>query len=453
MCQLAIVAQNVRRAQRVVDALRIRIPCHITAVTTSELETIHPKHFWADLWIVDFTMVDNIAEHWFTRFSRINPNAAIIGITTVGKPLLAEAILQLGVDDLLPMSETDEFSGELVEQLVNKIAAQDRLAGMQKKLRGEMRQSQIVARSKPMLEIMQRLPSLAASRSAILLTGETGTGKELLARAIHYLGPRSDKPFVTVDCGALPESLIENELFGHSRGAYTDARNFSPGLIQEADGGTLFFDEVETLPLAVQSRFLHLLQEHQYRPLGQAKYVSVDVRVIAATNKDLAAAVAEKIFRQDLYYRLNVVPLFIPPLRERKKDIPALISHFMQKHAPDLAELPEISAENMQHCLAYDWPGNIRELENKVQEWLILPSSECWWEPPMPASGKSRPIRTLADIRKEAVAQCEHAYLKSLMALAQGNISAAAKLAGMHRKNLAHLLKKYNLEARHFRVA
>jgi len=448
MCQLAIVAANERRAQRLGDALRNRIPCTVAAVTAAGLESIRQNNFPVDLWIVDFAAADKSAGCWLASVGRITPNAAIIGIMPAGKPLLTEAVLQLGVDDVLPAP--DEFPGELIEQLVHKIAAQDRLTAMQKRLRGEMRQSRIVAKSKPMREIMQRLPNLAASMAAVLITGETGTGKELFARAIHYLGPRCDKPFVIVDCGALPEGLIENELFGHSRGAYTDARNFSPGLIQEADGGTLFFDEVETLPLAVQSRFLHLLQEHQYRPLGQAKYIAVDVRVIAATNRELAGAVAEKIFRQDLYYRLNVVPLCIPPLRERKKDIPTLINHFMQKHAPDLPEPPEISAENMQHCLAYDWPGNIRELENKVQEWLTLPGSERRLE--MPTAGKSQSIRTLAEMRKEAVTPCERAYLQSLMTMAHGNISAAAKTAGIHRKNLAHLLKKYDFEARRFRV-
>ena len=449
MCQLAIVAVNVRRVQRLADALRNKIACTVTSITAARLEALHQNDFPADLWIVDFAAADENAGRWLSDLGRINPNAAIIGILSAKDPLFNEAILQLGVDEAL--LTLDELSDEFIEQLVNKIAAQDRLTAMQKRLRGEMRQSQIVAKSKPMREIMQRLPNLAASMAAVLITGETGTGKELFARAIHYLGPRSDKPFVTVDCGALPEGLIENELFGHSRGAYTDARNFSPGLIQEADGGTLFFDEVETLPLAVQSRFLHLLQEHQYRPLGQAKYVTVDVRVIAATNRELAGAVAEKIFRQDLYYRLNVVPLCIPPLRERKKDIPALIKHFMQKYAPDLPDPPEISAEHLQHCLAYDWPGNIRELENKVQEWLTLPCSERRLE--MPANGKSQTIRTLAAMRKEAVTQCERAYLQSLMTMAHGNISAAAKVAGIHRKNLAHLLKKYDFEARRFRSA
>lgn len=449
MCQLVIVAPHEMRAQRIADALCNRIPCNALTVTSSELEPIRPNNFRADLWIVDFITGDKSVERWLANLGRINPNAAIIGILPAEDPLLREATLQLGVDDVL-LTE-DEFSSEFIEQLVNKIVAQDRLTAMQRRLRGDMRQSQIVAKSKSMRDIMQRLPNLAISTATILITGETGTGKELLARASHYLGPRCDKPFVTVDCGALPEGLIENELFGHSRGAYTDARNGSPGLIQEADGGTLFLDEVETLPLQAQSRFLHLLQERQYRPLGQAKYVTVDVRVIAATNKNLGEAVEGKAFRQDLYYRLSVVPLSIPPLRERKKDIPALINHFLQKHAPDLPDPPEISTAIMQHCLAYDWPGNVRELENKVQEWLTLPSSERWLE--MPTASKSQTIRTLAEMRKEAVAQYERAYLQSLMTMAHGNISAAAKVAGIHRKNLAHLLKKYDFEARRFRVA
>lgn len=450
MCQLVIVAPHEMRAQRIADALCNRVPCNVSTVTASGLEPIRPSNFRVDLWIIDFMTGDKSVERWLVNLGRINPNAASIGILPAGNPLRSEAALQLGVDDVL-LTE-DEFSGEFIERLVNKIVTQDRLTAMQKRLRSEMRQSQIVAKSKSMRDIMQRLPNLAISTATVLITGETGTGKELFARAIHYLGPRCDKPFVTVDCGALPEGLIENELFGHSRGAYTDARNGSPGLIQEADGGTLFIDEVETLPLQAQSRFLHLLQEHQYRPLGQAKYAAVDVRVIAATNKNLAEAVDEKTFRQDLYYRLSVVPLSIPPLRERKKDMPALLNHFIYKHSPDLASPPEISDEMMSYCLSYHWPGNIRELENKVQEWLSLPAFGSYREKTSFAHEKDQPTRTLGEVRKEAIKQCERAYLQNLMTMTRGNISAAAKIAGIHRKNLAHLLKKYAFEARRFRA-
>jgi DNA-binding NtrC family response regulator len=285
----------------------------------------------------------------------------------------------------------------------------------------------------------------------VLISGETGTGKELIARAIHYLGPRSGQPFITVDCGALPEHLVENELFGHARGAYTDAGAPFKGLVQEADGGTLFLDEVEALPLAVQSKLLRFLQERQYKPLGQVKYLAVDVRVVAATNLDLAKAVEKKTFREDLYYRLNVIRLRIPPLSKRKADIPALVQHFMQQYAPGTEPSPTLSEETKREWLAYHWPGNVRELENRVQEWLSVARDDFGYDPTSFSETAPKTIRTLAAVRHEALEHCERAYLQNLLSHTKGNLSAAARLAGIHRKSLSELLKRYGMDARRFR--
>ena len=332
-----------------------------------------------------------------------------------------------------------------IEELARKITLFDRLHAVQEKLQKEMHQQHIVVRSESMREIMNRLPQLAGTPSTVLITGETGTGKELIARAIHYLGPRAGRPFITVDCGTIPEHLVENELFGHTRGAYTDASSGFKGLIQEADGGTLFLDEVESLPLSVQTKLLRFLQERQYKPLGQSKYISVDVHVLAATNVDLAKFVGMKLFREDLYYRLKVIPLTIPPLRERRGDIPRLVRYFLRRYAGDRSAAMEIAPDTLGQWMEYDWPGNVRELENKIQEWLMMTDAGRLFEPPRSLEVANR-VYTLSEVRREALARSEEKYFRHLMTLTRGNISAAARVAKIDRKNLRALLRKHAIE-------
>jgi transcriptional regulator with GAF, ATPase, and Fis domain len=217
------------------------------------------------------------------------------------------------------------------------------------------------------------LPRIARSQVTVLILGETGTGKELMARAVHYLSPRSDKAFVPVNCGALPNELVENELFGHVAGAYTGAGNSSDGLIREADAGTLFLDEVDSLPPPAQAKLLRFLQEKEIRPVGARKSRKVDARVVAAANTDLREAVRARQFRADLFYRLNVVPLLLAPLRDRREDIPELAEHFAQKYAHQFSRpTPVISSAARQKLLTHSWWGNIRELENVVERAVLL---------------------------------------------------------------------------------
>jgi len=402
------------------------------------------------LLIVPLRFITSPAPQLFEKLARLHPQASVIAILPRSHPLSGEGIPPFGVDDILLCGEDEELSGPTVDALLQKIITLDRLQILQEKLRAEMGESQIIAKSRPMREIMQRLPQLAASTSTVLIIGETGTGKELIARAIHYLGTRSGQPFITVDCGTIPENLVENELFGHARGAYTGASNACKGLIQEADGGTLFLDEVEALPLPVQSKFLRFLQERQCKPLGQSKYSAVNVRVMAASNLDLSKAVEGKTFRKDLYYRLSVVPLYLPPLRERKADVPPLVQYFLRRYTHDAEEETLIPGDLLQGWLAYPWPGNVRELENKIQEWLTLGLMN---QPCCNTSGVetlSEPIRPLAEVRKEALACCHRAYLQNLLVQTHGNLSAAARRAGVHRKSLGQLLKKYGIIAKRF---
>jgi transcriptional regulator with PAS, ATPase and Fis domain len=341
--------------------------------------------------------------------------------------------------------------GQTAEYLLAKIDTLDRIACVQQRLQQKMNESRIIAKSRPMQDVLQKLPQLASTVSTVLITGETGTGKELIARAIHYLGERAGKPFITVDCGSIPETLIENELFGHVRGAYTTANTTTHGLIQEAEGGTVFLDEVEALPLSVQTKFLRFLQERQVRQLGQTKYNPIDVRIVSSTNGNLKDFVERSLFRQDLYYRLNVIPVYLPPLRDRKADIPDLVRYFVNRHtngAPCGITIPD---DVMQRWIEHDWPGNVRELENRVQEWLIQKTADTSSYTSLSTMSTSGEITTLGKVRDQALERSEQLYLRQLLSLTNGNISQAAKLAGIDRKNLAILLKKRGVDPRGFR--
>jgi two-component system, NtrC family, response regulator GlrR len=396
--------------------------------------------------IVDLESIPASYELYFEGLNRVRPDTHILAIRPRDGQHTLESALHNTVDEIVDRPVTADQVARTVEHVLGRVIVLHRVMAVQARLRKEMGQSQIIARSRKMREIMQRLPQLAESNSTVLITGETGTGKELVARAIHYLGPRAAKPFVTIDCGAIPEHLVENELFGHARGAYTDAGQASNGLLHEAEGGTLFLDEVEALQLAVQSKLMRFLQERQYKPLGQSSYVRVDARVLAATNVDLLGQVHANQFRSDLYYRLNVVPLFIPPLRERKTDIAPLVSFFLQRYADEEKAAPKIPPETLRAWMEYQWPGNVRELENKVQELVTSPSPAGGLDEQTVADRGSKSVGTLSELRKSVLSQHEQQYLDKLLISTRGNVSAAARVAGIDRKNLGLLLKKYCLD-------
>lgn len=442
MCQIGLVAKDAQLSEFIGNALQESVACQVIRLHDHDFNptTTHPFH----LLLIDWLVLEK-SPTFVERFTRGNPEATIILMVAEGYSHRAEVFAALGVEETIVFPEDKHQMRPAIASLSKKIASLDRLRTLQEKLRREMRQNQIVAKSRVMKELMCRLPLLSTCDSTILLTGETGTGKELIARAIHYLGPRAGKPFVTIDCGTLPDHLVENELFGHARGAYSGADHAGAGLIQEADGGTLFLDEVEALPMNMQAKFLRFLQERQYRPLGQSKYQSVDLHVIAATNQNLAQAVSQREFRQDLYYRLEGIKLFLPPLRERKADIPALANYFIKKHSHDGIPHPSAIPEDfIRSWLHYHWPGNVRELENKILALLMETPGEPVSKQKVFHTSKSS-IRPLFEVRNEALTQCDCAYLRELLAFAKGNLSAAARLAGIHRKSLAALLKKYGM--------
>lgn len=308
----------------------------------------------------------------------------------------------------------------------------------------------IISQSAVMEDLLQQARLVADSEAAVLIQSESGTGKELLARAIHKASRRRGKCFVAMNCSAIPETLLESELFGHMRGAFTGATQTHKGLFQTADGGTLFLDEIGDMSLALQAKLLRVLQEKEVRPVGSNEMIPVDVRVISATHRDLDQAVASGSFRQDLYYRLNVVTLVLPPLSQRPEDIPLLVRHFSQQVAERSGkELKTFSPEAMELLVGAQWPGNVRQLQNVVERTFALSTS-----PVIPASlvrkglhNQPSQVLSLAERRD----QFERDYLTQLLRMTQGNVSRAARLAQRNRTEFYKLLRRYHLEPKAFR--
>ena len=315
----------------------------------------------------------------------------------------------------------------------------------------------LVGESPSFLAAVEKIPLVARCEAGVLLYGETGTGKELVARAIHYLSPRAKKPFIAVNCGAIPTELVENELFGHERSAYTGAVTPQIGVVQEAEGGTLLLDEVDSLPLLAQVKLLRFLQEKEFRPLGSSRTRRADVRVLAAANSDLESAAREGRMRQDLYYRLSVIPLHLPPLRERREDIPLLARHFLRKHAGERRP-PALSPQTLDVLLGYEWPGNVRELEHVLERAVVLaPDEEVLDErhialprPPGPAAAPPA-AESFRDAKARVVAEFEESYLRKLLCVHDGNISGAARAAGKNRRAFWELIRKHGIDPRRFR--
>ncbi|MCX7626179.1 MAG: sigma-54 dependent transcriptional regulator [Candidatus Sumerlaeaceae bacterium] len=307
----------------------------------------------------------------------------------------------------------------------------------------------IIAASRQMQDVLARARKVAAANSSVLLLGESGTGKEVIARAIHRMSPRAQKPLVVVNCGAIPETLLESELFGHTRGSFTGATESRKGMFETADGGTIFLDEIGDLPLHLQVKLLRVLQEGEIQRIGENTPRKVDVRVIAATNRDLEQLVQEGRFRQDLYYRLNVIPIYIPPLRERREDIAPLIEHFIRKYSP-AGQRKLISPEALARLMRYDYPGNVRELENAIEHAVVLSDSETITVEDLPLQIQNaeweRMIFPTPDSDAMSLEELEKRALLAALEKTNYNITRAAAHLGITRRTLGYRIKKYGLE-------
>ncbi|MDO6416130.1 sigma-54 dependent transcriptional regulator [Sphingomonas sp. BIUV-7] len=319
--------------------------------------------------------------------------------------------------------------------------------------------SGLVGASDAIRAVLAKLEAFSTCDAPVLIDGETGTGKELAARALHYQSRRRGEPFVPINCAALPEQLIVNELFGHHRGAFTGAEVRQAGLVEQAGGGTILFDEVDMLPLPAQAVLLRFLQDQEYRPLGGGVVKIGDVRIVAASNARLATKVKDRSFREDLFYRLGVLMLHLPPLRERRDDVPLLADHFLQRLQQRYGGAKRLDPQALDTLEAHDWPGNVRELENRLHRAFVLspgPEIGCAELELEPTAAPAR-LRTVANgcdvfaaAKVRAIADFEHDYLSRLMAMTRGNISAASRVAHKERRTLARLLQKHGINRREY---
>ncbi len=327
------------------------------------------------------------------------------------------------------------------------------------RLRDSQTLAKIVGAAPAFLNAIAKLPAIAKSEATVLISGETGTGKELVARAIHYLSNRDSFPFVALNCGSLAETLMEAEIFGHERGAFTDARARRPGLIAQAELGTLFLDEVDSLPAKAQVGLLRVLQDKRFRMVGSSVEQNADVRIVAATNARLDDLVRSGLFRADLYYRLSVFLISLPPLRYRKEDIPSLADHFLKKHAPTGRATLHLCADAVAALISCDWPGNVRELENAIIRGIHLSETDLISADDLVLKLPSRALEIPAGslgfnaAKRKVVDAFEREYLSQLMSRHDGNISRAAVAAGKERRDLGKLLKKYRLDPKVFHSA
>jgi DNA-binding NtrC family response regulator len=309
----------------------------------------------------------------------------------------------------------------------------------------------LIGESPAFLACLRLIRRMAACDATVLIQGETGTGKELAARAMHYLGHRANAPFIPVNCGALPESLVESELFGHARGAFTDAREARAGMVTQAEGGTLFLDEVEAMGPHAQAALLRFLQDREYRPVGGALVHGANVRVIASANVDLAAMVVRGSFRPDLRFRLDVLPLNLPPLRERGADVVILAQAFLRRFSRQYRQ-PEktLDAESIAFLNRHLWPGNVRELENLIHRQFLLGESSVIRLVPDSQASEADVPSSFREAKAHAIADFERRYITALLARTSGNLSLAARLSGKERSRLGKLVKKYGLQRARF---
>ncbi|MBI4590889.1 MAG: sigma-54-dependent Fis family transcriptional regulator [Candidatus Rokubacteria bacterium] len=409
-----------------------------------------------ELVLTDLKLPDTDGIEILKAARELHPETVVVLITAYGTIDSAIEAMRAGAYDYV----TKPFRASEILQVVDKALERVRLRREVLQLRQAVEQrfglAGLVGKSGRMQEVYTQIERFAASRGAVLIQGESGTGKELVAKALHFNSPRKAGPFVVIDCGAIPEALQESELFGHERGAFTGAVATKKGLFEEAHGGTLFLDEVAELAPGLQAKLLRALQDGEIRRVGGTKTLRVEARVIAATNRDLAAEVREGAFREDLFFRLNVLPIVLPPLRERPEDVPLLVDHFLERIARDNGRPPKrLSPEALRAIMAYPWPGNVRELEHALERAALQAEGETIAPRDLPpevlAPGEELTVTLpgAAEGFKETMARvirdAEVRLIRRALAQSGGNRTEAARILGISRRALLYKLNEYNL--------
>ena len=434
----------------------IRIPlerANYTVVTASrEEEGIEAARIEVpDLSIVDLQLTHQDGVSLMLHLHATAPDMPVIILTGHGSIESAVDAMRRGAYSYITKPVDHR---ELLLQ-VEKALEKGRLTSEIRRLQGLLEERfdvpNIIAKSPKMCQVLGLISQIAKTESTVFVHGESGTGKELIARAIHLSSHRKEKAFVAVNCAAFPETLLESELFGYERGAFTGAAQSKKGLLTQAHEGTFFFDEIGDMPPSTQAKILRVLQERQFYPVGGEKPVEVDVRLIVATNKNLEEQVRRGQFREDLFYRIHVIPVFLPPLRERREDIPFLARHFIERFSQQVKkDVVDLTPGAMQKLMLYEWPGNVRELENTIEYAVVMTRRTVITEDLiLPTNG----VRTGGPLKplRRAKEEFEKTYLIRLLEACEGNVSKTARLAGKHRTDFYDLLKKYELDPAEFK--
>jgi DNA-binding NtrC family response regulator len=426
----------------------------------SALELFKERPF--DLVITDLKMPRMDGIKMLETVKKISPNVSVVILTAFATIETAVEAIRKGAYDYI----TKPFRRERILITVEKVMKWQEMVRENLSLRRALAEKQIfplmVGSTPVMKELLERVRQVAPAMATVLITGASGTGKELVARAIHQHSQRAARKFVTVNCTAIPEQVIESELFGHLKGSFTGAWKDKRGLVEEADDGTLFLDEIGDLNTNMQTKLLRLLQEGEYKPVGSVNTRKADIRFIAATNHNLKADISEKRFREDLYYRLNVIQIEMPALKERKQDIPLLSYHFLRKYAQaNRKDIHEISPEAMQALVSRDYPGNVRELENIIERGVIFCTSntlrlkdlhlDAEGESIYPNLNEETATLSFKDAKEQMIGLFHKQYIMALLRESGGNISKAAETAGIQRQYLHRLMKEAGIEAEQFK--
>jgi len=418
------------------------------ADATQAITKIRQTHF--DIVLTDLRMPQGIGLDLLKAAKSLDPDTEVVIVTGHASVETAIEALKLGGYDYLQKPIKLERLKLLIDRIVEKqgLLKENRL--IKKRIAQKFRPDQLVGACRRMQQVYDIIGKISGKSPTVLIQGESGTGKELVANVIHQTSDRKDKPFVAVNCGALAEGVLESELFGHVRGAFTGAIRDYPGLFRAADGGTIFLDEIAEVSPAIQVKLLRVLQERRIKAVGDTREVEVDVRVVAATNKKLERAIANRTFRKDLYYRLNVVPIHLPPLRDIKDDIPLLISHFLARHnRKNPNKVVRIAPEAMKVLMAYDWPGNVRELENVIERAYALGVTETLAAEDLPFEIKGEPLDP--EERPIGLSFRDHEIYLIRKALHQckGNKNEAAKLLGVNITTVYRMMARYGIRYEH----
>ena len=459
-----LICDDERSICEMLDITLRREGYKVETVTSGEVAKRKIESALYDVIVTDIKMPNIDGIEVLRHAHKLSPDTAVILITAVDDYEAAvEAVKAGGATDYIRKSPglVDEIK-IAIRKALEKVTLSRQNFAFKRDAATRNSLDNIIGASAAMEKLKHTIRTVASTQSTVLVYGESGTGKELVARAVHTCSPRATEPFVSINCGAFPETLLESELFGYVKGAFTGANQNKRGLFEVADGGTIFLDEIGEMTLTMQVKLLRVLQERSVRPVGGTDEIAIDVRVIAATNRDLERQVAENTFREDLYYRLSVIPVTVPPLRDRREDVPLLVNHFLRKYAPAAGKsIARVSAASLTSLASYEWPGNVRQLENTIERAVALGTGEeLQVELPAErpraraaAAGIGADVISVApegmlpegmDMEKY-VADIERSLLKSALAQSNGVQARAADVLKISYRSFRHLMKKYDL--------